>query len=47
MSGTNRTVMSDVVMKGGGESTMTSALSDSNAKAIAAEKKGKTSKGKK
>lgn len=41
MSGTNRTVMSDVVMENGSESALTKALENANERAIAKEKKGK------
>lgn len=39
MSGTNRTVMSSVVAKGGSESTLTKALENANEEAIKEEKK--------
>lgn len=42
MSGTNRTVMSDVVMKNGSESTLTRALENANKEAVALDPQGKT-----
>jgi len=39
--GTNKTVMSEVIMKGGSQSALTKALDNANAYAIAHEKKGK------
>ena len=41
MAGTNRTAMSDVVMKNGSESALTSALENANEYVIGKEKKGK------
>ncbi len=39
MSGTNRSVMSDVVMKGGSESALTKALDNANEEQIKIDKK--------
>lgn len=43
MSGTNKAVMSEVVLKGGSEAELTKALENANEVAIANEKKNKKS----